>query len=118
MTSQEKVIADLVHLASTDRKTIRLLKNVAVKSQNFELAYSLRTMELEKYPQANTHNDDYVEAKKFAGCLNMVGLKTTIRTAYNVLRTARAFETMKENFDLDTASKIIYDTDNVFGEEE
>ena len=118
MTTEEKAITKLVEIATKDRRTLRLLKNVAIKAQNFELASELRTLELEKYPEANTHNDNYKEASSFAGCLLMTECRVTAKIAYKVLAAARAFEKMKEGYDLDTASKIIHDTDFIFGEEE
>ena len=112
----KKSMDQISTLITKDRRVLQALKKVAVVIQSYELASNLRNIETELFPEAKTTNDEYKEAEKFKGCLNMTQVNTSTKMAYTILRVAKKFIELGGNYDIDTASKINYEANNVFGE--
>jgi len=104
-------------LINKDRKSLQGLKNLALKNEAFELAAELREIEIKKYPKAKSSNKSYKEADGFRTCLRMTELGMSLKQAYIALETAKSFIEKGGKFDMDTATTIVFEAKEIFGEE-
>ncbi len=105
----------LIELAKKERNVLNALKEIAVKSDCFELASELREIEVKQYPEAKTTTDEYTEAQAFTTILRLVELKTSIKAGYLILECAKVFIKKGGESALKDVAKIQARAKKIFG---
>lgn len=102
----EKLLSKLIEKAKTDKKGIAMLKNTAVRCQQYELAVMLREIEKTNFPETR----EVADAKKLAallqGAIAMVGLNVSEDTCWLLNEVIKEFGKKKGEFSLRDASAI------------
>lgn len=111
----KQIIEKFTKLAEKDREVLKGLKNLAVQTRNYELAANLRTLEVEKYPEALTTSKEYKNAEVFDVVLRLVDMNIGIERAYLVLECAKVFIKKKGNADMKDTAKIKSKAKKIFG---
>lgn len=112
----EKLLTGLVETAKGNKKGLIMLKNTAIRCQQFELAAELRELERTLFPET----DEEKEAKKLSKELNlvfrMVELNVAEDTCWLISQTFNAHTKMKGKFSIHDASKLIAKRKELFDE--
>lgn len=93
---------DIMKEAEKDRSLLRMLKLLAVKGKQFELASELRRLETEMFPAS----DQEKVAKEVAQCLSMVGLTCNDETAWKTYMAVKEYIKKEGEFTIRDASLI------------
>ena len=112
----EKLLTDLVEKAKGNKKDLIMLKNTAVRCQQFELASQLRELETSLYPET----DEEKEAKKLAKEINlvfrMVELNVSEDVCWLISQALKVHTKTKGKFSTLDATKLIVKRKELFDE--
>ncbi len=108
-------IKQMVEDITSDKESIVLFKNLAAKTRNYELAAQLRELELDYFPDKLSGSEELKIAKKTELALRMVGIDTSLKTAYIIHEGMKLYFKKGGNTDLMSTSKIEADADELFG---
>ena len=106
---------ELLESGKKDKNILILLKNVAVKSLNYELASQLREMETTLFPPTKEEKTAKAIVNDHRLLFQLLGMQASERGIYSIVEGMKAFGKMKGKFDLETASKIRAKADEIFG---
>lgn len=103
----EKLFMKLLEDAKKNKKGLIMLKNTAVRCQNFELASQLRGIEREKFPETKEEKDSKHRAKELNLIFRMVDLNISDKHCLIIYEALKLFVKKKGKFGIDDASKIV-----------
>jgi hypothetical protein len=106
MEKAEKLFLELLEKGKTDRATLCALKIAAVRSQAFELASSLREMELKNFPETVQEKEAIEIGVNTALVLSMVGIKVQRREAWIIQQSIKQASKRKGKFSTENANNI------------
>lgn len=104
----------LLEDAKKNKKGLIMLKNTAVRCQNFELASQLRQIERDKFPETQKEKDAKRRAKDLNLLFRMVDLNISDKACLVIYDTLEMFKKKKGKFGIDDASKIKCSIDDMF----
>lgn len=111
----EELLKKLLEKASTDKDVMRMLKNVAVNSQQYELAYRLREIEKEKFPDTELQRRAKEKAEHFQKALLLCDIEVkNLKTAWIIYVTAKELY-RHEWFSIEIGEKIKQKAKELFG---
>lgn len=110
----EQLVQQMLEKAKTDKKSLLILKNMAVQMQQYELAAELRGIEIESFPESEEVKQSKHEAKQISTVFKMVGLNIPDDTAWMILAIVRKYEEKKGDFSTSEAADIEIKTKNLF----
>lgn len=102
----EKLFMQLLADAKKNKKGLIMLKNTAVRCQNFELAAQLRGIERKEFPETQKEKDSKHRAKQLNLLFRMVDLNIGEKECLVIYETLEMFKNKKGKFGIDDASKI------------
>lgn len=111
----ENLMQQLFEKAKTNKDILLGLKNLAVRSQDFELASNFRDMEKNLFPETEEVIKAKDDARRFDTVLRMVDIKTTTDIAWLLLETSKVYAKKGGKFDLRDASKLKAEQERMFG---
>jgi hypothetical protein len=106
--------SNLLENASKNLETLLELKNLAVKTGNYDLGAKCREIEKEKFPVTEEEERAKEEAKNLNLLFRMVELGIDEPACYRIVRTLELYKKKKGKFDIADASKIIVDSKRLF----
>lgn len=112
----ENLLTDLVEKAKGNKKGLIMLKNTAVRCQQFELASQLRELETSLFPTTDEEKEAKKIAKEINLVLRMVELNVSEDTCWLIGQTLKIHSKMKGKFSIHDASKLIVKRKELFDE--
>lgn len=112
----ENKLNKLLDAVKKDRSQLIKLKELAVSTNQYELAMELRKIETELWPKSDPCNPKRIEAKIYSKALALVNTKVDEPLAFILLQTAKKVIKHKDQFDLMMSSKIIAEKNEIYGE--
>lgn len=110
----EKKMKDSLFELTKSKKTITLLKNVAVKSQDYELAANLRDIERNLLPERHRDSEEMKEAGLMQKSLGITNLKVSMEQAYVISEVAKVLSKKGDSVDIEALTKIEKEADEIF----
>lgn len=114
MSKKENHIKDSLFELTKSKKTITLLKNVAVKGQKYELAANLRDIERNLLPDEHLDSKEMKEADVMRRALELTNLKVSMHQAYVINEVAKVVSKKSDSVDIKELSKIEATADEIF----
>lgn len=112
----QKLLNDLVEKVKCNKKGLIMLKNTAVRCQQFELASQLRELETSLFPET----DEEKAAKKLAKEINllfrMVGLNVSEDVCWIIHEAIKCHSKKKGKFSIEDAAKLVVKRKELFDE--
>lgn len=112
----QKLLNDLVEKAKCNKKGLIMLKNTAVRCQQFELASQLRELETSLFPET----DEEKAAKKLAKEINllfrMVELNVSEDVCWIIHEAIKCHSKKKGKFSVEDAAKLVIKRKELFDE--
>jgi hypothetical protein len=99
----EQLLNELLEKAKTDKKSLKMLKETAVRCQQFELASQLRELETTIFPET----DEEKEAKNINVALRMVDLNVSNDVCWLINETLKTYSKMKGKFSAKDAAQLM-----------
>lgn len=106
----EKLLLELLESTTKNKKGLRMLKDTAVRCQNFELASKIREMENKFFPETKQEK----EAKRISCILRMVELNVDDKTCYVISEALKYYSEKNGSFSIKDASEIIATSKEIF----
>lgn len=103
----EQLLMQMLEAAKKDKKTFKVLKNSAVKCQQFELAVNLREMEKELFPETEEEKQAKEKAKEINLIFRMVELNVSEDVCWLISETLKVYSKIKGKFSIKQASELI-----------
>jgi hypothetical protein len=114
MSTELELLSNMYDAAKKDKKHLIALKNMAVKTQQFELASRLREIEKELFPLNGEEKEAEEIGKQTQIALGMSGLKCNNKLAYVVHETMKSYFEKLGQFSLEDGSKIQSNSEKYF----
>lgn len=114
----EKLLIDLLEESKKSKEKLILLKHVAVKCQQFELAANLREIEKELFPDTEEMKIAKERATNLLTVLKLVELTVPLKLCWVIDETIKKYNKKKGKFSLRDAALIISKRDEIFTESE
>lgn len=108
------MLETMVEEAKKRKDALIILKNLAVKCQQFELAAYLREIENELYPVSPEIKAEKELASKLKNLFSMVEINTTPDIAWLLYKTILAYGKKKGKFSIKEASEIVVMRNEIF----
>jgi len=105
----------LIELAKKERYMLNILKEVALRFDDFDLASELHEIEVELYPESKKTTKEYKDAKAFTTILKIAELKADIKIGYLTLECAKVFIKKGGESALKDVAKIVDRAKKIFG---
>lgn len=112
----EKLLNQLLEKAKGNKKELILLKNVAVKCQQYELASKLRELETQMFPYSDEEKVARQLAKEVKLALGMVDLNVPEHMSWLIAETLKRHSILKGEFTIKDASEILARMNELFDE--
>ncbi len=116
--NNQKLLSELLEKSKKDKKSLIMLKHLAVSCQCYELAAEIRGIEVELFPESKQIKQE----KHFAGNLNllfnMVGFEISKKGCWILFETMKTHAKKKQNFSIEDAAKIKAKAEQIFDPEE
>ncbi len=113
-TEKDKQLKEALFELTKSKKTITLLKNVAVKGQDYELSARLREIELSLIPEKRRNSKEMKEASLMQRCLGLTNLKVSMEQAYIISAVSKVLAKKGDSVDVKVLSKIESEADEIF----
>jgi hypothetical protein len=110
----EKQLMQMLEETKKNKKAFRWLKNVAVRTQQFELAASLRQIENENFPETEETKKAKKRAKDLNFLFRMVDLNVPEKMCWMLDELIKAYDKKKGKFSIDDAVTINYKNKDIF----
>jgi len=113
-----ELLERLLESASKNKKGIKLLKNVALKVQQYECAAALREIEKANFPESEESKAAKRLGQELKTACGMVGIDITEDMCWILSQTFDGYKKKKGKFSLNESSKIyakwveIFDIEN------
>lgn len=111
-------LENLVEAAKKDHKTLKALKVLAVKCQQFSLAADIRDLERELFPQTEEQKKAVLEGSNIGSLLRMIEINVPDRFAWLIYQTIKRYSKRRDNFDMKDAAELKAKMIALFGEED
>lgn len=112
----QELLLQMLEAAKKDKKTFKALKNTAVKGQQFELASSLREIELKLFPESEEMKQAKEKAKEINLVLRMVELNVSEDVCWLIAETLKVHSKLKGKFSVKQAAELIVKRRDYFEE--
>lgn len=110
----ENQLNDLLEKAKKDKRTLVFLKNAAVRSQMFDLASQLRTMETELFPKTDEQKAAENIGKEMDTALRMVNVNAGEPTSWLIYKTFLKFQELGGEFSIKDAVALKFEMKHLF----
>lgn len=110
-------LKELLEKATKNKKVIEHLKNACIHGQSYALAAHIRDIEKQSFPETKEEKEAKEISKNADLLLRMVEIGTSKSSAYRIYTAVKMYLKKKGKFDLKDASKIIADSERIFGNE-
>lgn len=112
----QQLLTDLVEKAKGNKKGLIMLKNTAVRCQQFELASQLRELEISLFPETDEEKEAKKLAKEINLVLRMVELNVSEDVCWLISNTLKVHSKKKGKFSIKEASELIVKRKELFDE--
>lgn len=109
---------ELLEKNQGNRSFLNGLKNLIVKSKQYELAADVRQIEIDNFPEADSKHPDKLLAHKVSKALGMVGLNADERVCFKFIKVIEGIKEKDGEFSIMDSAKILADYDKFYGEDE
>ncbi len=110
------LFADFINEVSKSKHDIVMLKNMAVKRKQLELAAYLRDIENSQFPVTKQQKVAEKIGEELSSIFGMVNLNTPPNVAYTIFLAVNSYKTKLGQFSLKDAAEIRAKTIKIFGE--
>jgi hypothetical protein len=104
----------LLESASKDLNTLNELKNLAVKTGNYELGAKCRELEKELFPETEEEINAKAKAKELKLLFEMVQLNIEPEVCFRIFSALEVFRKKKGKFDIKDAADIMNKSKSLF----
>jgi hypothetical protein len=111
-----KQIESLVESAKKSHKSLKELKLLAVRLNQYELGANLREIERELYPESEEVKKEKQSAEKLNTLFRMVGLNISNEACWIINATLKKYWKRRGNFDIKDAAELMDKKNQIFGE--
>ena len=112
----QQLLTDLVEKAKGNKKGLIMLKNTAVRCQQFELASQLRELETSLFPETDEEKEAKKLAKEINLVLRMVELNVSDDVCWLISQTLKTHSKMKGKFSIKEAAELVCKRKGLFDE--
>jgi hypothetical protein len=110
----EKLLLQLLEKAKKNKKGLIMLKNTAVRCQEFEIAAIIRGLERKHFPESEADRKAKQRARDLGTLFRMVDLNISDKNCLLIYETLELFKKKKGKFGIDDASKLKHKMDELF----
>lgn len=111
---ETELLVNMFNAAKKDKKTFLAFKNLVVKTQQFELACTVREIEKELFPETEEEKQAKEIATKLNLAFRMVELNVTEPVCWLISETIKMYDKMGGNFSIAEASELIVKSKRLF----
>lgn len=103
----KELLLQMLEAAKKDKHSLIMLKNLAVKRKQFELAANLRDIEKELFPESKEEKQAQQKAKEINLIFRMVDLNVSEDVCWLISETLKIHSKMKGKFSIKEAAELI-----------